>query len=93
MSAPLIRRLSLIAFVLTLALLIVVGVIYCVAGNADGKEKTYWPPLTMIYEVDGPVHSGKTVRETRRLDYRSATGQRRAGLGSRKRFQTVPHYG
>ena len=27
----------------------------------------------MIYEVYGPVHNGQTVREVRRLKYRSAT--------------------
>lgn len=48
MSANPTRWYSLIAMVLTMALLIVVGVLYLVAGNADGKEKTYWPPLTMI---------------------------------------------
>ena len=73
MSANPTRWYSLIAMVLTMALLIVVGVLNLVAGNADGREKNYWPPLTMIYEVDGPVQNGHMVRETRRLDYRSAT--------------------
>ena len=73
MALTLSSRHSLIAFALTLALLAVVGVVYIVVDDADEEEKTYWPPLTMIYEVDGPVHNGQTVREVRRLEYRSAT--------------------
>ena len=72
MPAILTRRHWLIALALTLALLAVVGVPYFFSGVLGKEEKSYWPPLTMIYEVDGPVHNGQTVREIRRLEYRSA---------------------
>ena len=73
MLADLTRRHWLIASALTLALLAVVGVLYFFSGVLGKEEKSYWPPLTMIYEVDGPVHNGQTVTEIRRLEYRSAT--------------------
>lgn len=73
MPAILTLRHSLIALALTLALIIVLGILYFFSGVLGREEKGYWPPLTMIYEVDGPVRNGKTVRETRRLEYRSAT--------------------
>ena len=73
MPAILTRRYPPIALALIVALLIVVGVIYFFAGDKYEEEKTYWPPLTMIYEIDGPVHNGQKIRETHRLRYRSAT--------------------
>lgn len=30
-----------------------------------------WPPLTMVYAMDGPVWNGVTIAETHRLEYRS----------------------
>lgn len=73
MSAMLTSKHSLIALVLILALLAIVGVLCAFAGVTGEQEKNYWPPLTMIYEVDVPTHNGQTVREARRLEYRSAT--------------------
>ena len=73
MPAILTRRHSLIALSLMLALLAIVGALYFFSGGLGKEEKSYWPPLTMIYEVYGPVHNGQTVREVRRLKYRSAT--------------------
>lgn len=73
MPAILTRRHSLIALSLMLALLAIVGALYFFSGGLGEEEKSYWPPLTMIYEVYGTVHNGQTVREVRRLKYRSAT--------------------
>ena len=73
MSAMLTRMHSLNVLALILALLTIVGVLYFFSGDLGKDEKSYWPPLTMLYEVDGPVHNGQTVREVRRLEYRSAT--------------------
>lgn len=73
MPAILTRRHSLISLALIPALLAIVGILYFFSGVLGKEEKSYWPPLTMIYEVDGPVHNGQTVREARRLEYRSAT--------------------
>jgi len=67
------RRHSLIALSLTLVLLAIVGVLYLSADVAVEEEITYWPPLTMIYETDGPVLNGPVIRQTRRLEYRTAT--------------------
>ena len=62
-----------IALALILALLAIVGIL-CFFSGVLGKEgKSYWPPLTMTYEVNGPVHNGQTVREVRLLEYRSTT--------------------
>ena len=73
MLAILSKKYMIIALVLTLALLTIVTVLYLFAGVAGEGEETHWPPLTMVYEVDGPAFSGQTIREVRRLEYRSAT--------------------
>lgn len=73
MPAILTRRHSLIALSLILALLAIVGILYFFSGVLGKEERSYWPLPTMIYKVDGPVHNGHTVREVRRLEYRSAT--------------------
>lgn len=67
------RRHSFIALSLTLVLLAIVGVLYLFADVAGQEERTYWPPLAMIYETDGPVLNGPVIRQTRRLEYRTAT--------------------
>ena len=67
------KRYVLPALALTLILLTSVTTLYFFSQDAGEGGETYWPPLTMIYEVDGPVHNGQTIREVRRLEYRSAT--------------------
>ena len=73
MVAILSKKYALPTLALTVALLTIVTVLYLFAGDAGEGEETYWPPLTMIYEVDGPAYSGQTIREVRQLEYRSAT--------------------
>ena len=78
MSAILARRYSPIAFALISALLIVVGVLYFFAGDTDEEEKTYWPPLTMIYDIDGLcIMARRSGRLTDWSIARHQTGQTR----------------
>ena len=63
------------AILLTLAFFSIVGaiVLFFSLERTYQAETSYWPSLTMIYESDGPVHNGTTIRETRRLEYNSVT--------------------
>ena len=55
-----------------MALLSIGGVTLFVVGKSDvTAEIGYWPPLTMVYEMDGPSWNSITVREVHRLEYRS----------------------
>ena len=82
MTVMLTRRHSLISLALILALLAIMGILYFFSGVLGKKEKSYWPPLTMTYEVEGPVHNGHTVREVRLLEYRSTTDWTDTVIGS-----------
>ena len=74
MSVALTRKHTFIALALTLVLIsIVAGVLYFGPWDASSPEISYWPALTMVYEMDGPPFNGQTVRETHRLEYRSVT--------------------
>ena len=74
MSVALTRKTTFIALALTLVLIsLVAGVLYFGPWDASSPEISYWPALTMVYEIDGPVFNGQTVRETHRLEYRSVT--------------------
>ena len=74
MSVALTRKHTFIALALTLVLIsLVAGVLYFGPWDASSPEISYWPALTMVYEIDGPVFNGQTVRETHRLEYRSVT--------------------
>ena len=74
MSVALTRKHTFIALALTLVLIsIVAGVLYFCIRDASSPKVGYWPALTMVYEVDGPVIDGQTVRETHLLEYLSAS--------------------
>ena len=74
MSVALTRKHTFIALALTLGLIsLVAGVLYFGPWDASSPEISYWPALTMVYEMDGSAINGQTVRETHRLEYRSVT--------------------
>ena len=74
MSVALTRKHTFIAIALTLVLIsIVAGVLYFGPWDASGPKVSYWPALTMVYEIDGATSNGKTTREVHRLEYRSVS--------------------
>ena len=74
MSVALTRKTTFIAIALTLVLIsLVAGVIYFGPWDTSSSEISYWPALTMVYEMDGVTSNGKTTRETHRLEYRSVS--------------------
>ena len=58
-----------------ISLLSIVGAValFFSTGRTSDAETSYWPPLTMVYEIDGQVWNGQVIRETHRLEYRSAS--------------------
>ena len=74
MSVALTRKHTFIALALTLGLIsLVAGVLYFSPWDASSSEISYWPALTMVYEMDGATSNGKTTREVHRLEYRSVS--------------------
>ena len=74
MSVALTRKHTFIALALTLVLIsLVAGVLYFGPLDTSSPEISYWPALTMVYEMDGLGSNGQTIRETHRLEYRSVT--------------------
>ena len=74
MSVALTRKHTFIAIALTLVLIsLVAGVLYFGPWDASSPEISYWPALTMVYEMDGLGINGQKIRETHRLEYRSVT--------------------
>ena len=74
MSVALTRKNTFIAIALTLGLIsLVAGVLYFSPWDASSSEISYWPALTMVYEMDGATSNGKTTREVHRLEYRSVS--------------------
>ena len=72
MSVALTRRNTFIALALVLISL-VAGVLYFGPWDASSPEVSYWPALTMVYEIDGATSNRKTTREVHRLEYRSVS--------------------
>ena len=74
MSAVLTRKNTFIALALTLVLIsLVAGVLYFGPRDVSSSEISYWPALTMVYEMDGLGFNGQTTRETHHLEYRSVS--------------------
>ena len=74
MSVTLTRKTTFIALALALVLIsLVAGVLYFGPRDASSSEISYWPALTMVYEMDGVTSNGKTTREVHRLEYRSVS--------------------
>ncbi len=74
MSVALTRKHAFIAIALTLVLIsLVAGALYFGPWDASSPEISYWPALTMVYEMDGLGINGQKIRETHRLEYRSVT--------------------
>ena len=74
MSVALTRKHTFIAIALALVLISnVAGVLYFGPWDASGPKVSYWPALTMVYEIDGATSNGKTTREVHRLEYRSVS--------------------
>ena len=65
------RALILIAISL-LSIVGAIGLFFSAARTSDA-ETSYWPPLTMVYEIDGQVWNERQIRETHRLEYRTAS--------------------
>ena len=69
------RRMVLLSSLTVVALVIATFLLVRIATQAS-EENLYLPPMTMIYEKNGPVvKSGddpsQTIREVHRLEYRS----------------------
>jgi hypothetical protein len=69
---PILTRKRALAFLVITALLSIGIVTLLLAENSDATAETgHWPPLTMVYEMDGPSWNSVLVREVHRLEYRS----------------------
>ena len=68
------KRKRTLVFLAILSLLSIGLVTIFLRVNSDETaEIGYWPPLTMVYETNGPVYNGVQIREVHRLEYRSIT--------------------
>ena len=67
------RKRTLVFLGISALLSIGIVIIFLRVNSDPTAEVSYWPPLTMVYEVNGPVYNGVQIREVHRLEYRSIT--------------------
>jgi hypothetical protein len=69
-----VRRWKVVLVCLALAALVGVPVLFLMQNADRGSAgRSYFPPMVMVYEVNGPNINGVQTRETRRLEYQSRT--------------------
>ena len=71
-----------IAILIAVSLLSIVAAMAFLGRTYKASEKSYWPPMTMVYELDGQVYNGTIIRETHRLEYKSASDWTDTVIGS-----------
>ncbi|MDP6453913.1 MAG: hypothetical protein QF898_11430 [SAR202 cluster bacterium] len=68
------RRKRILAFLVIASLLSIGSVTIFISMKSDATaEIGYWPPLTTVYETDGPSWNGTIIGEVHRLEYVSVT--------------------
>ena len=73
MLAKMTQRRAIVLVAVALLSIVAAGVLFLSFGRTFKAETSYWPSLTMVYEIDGQVYNGTVIRETHHLVYNSSS--------------------